>query len=251
MHQPMFYENEGADTLVLFVHGFMGSPNQFEYYANHLRAHNVAVAAVLLPGHGGSSASFSKHALNSWQEHLQTQLEHYAQRYSNIVLVGHSMGGLLALNASTNRANKVSGVFGIATPAKVHLFSPKAIWNKIKLVFYPKHHIIKQAYLQANSVQIGIGFLFGCLRPVRGLYQLIQTARNNLAQVTVPVVLVHSRCDETVPHKSGSILSAGLCNTSCKTILINNALHAYYPADEREQILCEIMQLIQTVTGVV
>ena len=60
---------------------------------------DLAVYNILLEGHGGSVSDFSKASMKKWKTQVEQcirQQEHCGRR---VVLVGHSLGALLALDA--------------------------------------------------------------------------------------------------------------------------------------------------------
>ena len=44
-----------TDTIVIFIHGFLGSPHQFIDLADFVSHMGYACGALLLPGHGGTA----------------------------------------------------------------------------------------------------------------------------------------------------------------------------------------------------
>ena len=52
-HRPYYREREGADTIVIFIHGFFGSPSQFWELSAIAWEKGYSIASLLLPGHGG------------------------------------------------------------------------------------------------------------------------------------------------------------------------------------------------------
>ena len=57
-HQPYFRIIDGADTAILFVHGIVGTPDQFSALLP-LVPQEWSCVNLLLPGHGGSVSDFS------------------------------------------------------------------------------------------------------------------------------------------------------------------------------------------------
>ncbi|MDD3038219.1 hypothetical protein [Bacteroides sp.] len=55
MQQPQYIHIEGAQSIVIFIHGIVEGPNQFLHLMGIGSSAGYSVASLLLPGHGGSS----------------------------------------------------------------------------------------------------------------------------------------------------------------------------------------------------
>lgn len=244
MHEAVYKELEGAEKLIVFIHGFMGSPDQFLYLADAVYNRGCSYLSILLPGHGVSSREFSKFGARDWQQHVQSELLKVRDRYSKIYLVGHSMGGLISLNASLLTDNKIAGVFLLSTPLKIN-YTAQSIKLRLKLLLYKKDHKVKSAYLKATSIINSGSFINPLyLKPLIHFYKLVGITKKNLEEVFVPVCIVHSKYDETTSFKSSALLYEGLSNTKRTVIKLQNSWHAFFTDDEREVICNALLDFI-------
>ena len=246
MHTPLFLENSAGKGLVVFVHGFMGSPRQFDYLAESVHRQGYSAASLLLPGHGAAARDFASGTMELWQSHVNAEVGGLARDHGNIWLVGHSMGGLLSINAAVTHSEHVRGLFLIACPFKLTTFSANVVQARAKQIFHRKTHPMKAAYLGALSVKQSPSLLWRIVRPALELKKLILAAQDNLSDIRVPVTAVYSRADEIVCMGSLDILKSGLDNTELQQIILSDSLHAYYP--ERERALIESALLTQIAT---
>ena len=246
LHIPKYRESANAETLIIFIHGFMGSPNQFDDLAEAALDKGYSTLSVLLPGHGGSCRDFTINGLTEWESYLHSEIDRYKDKHSNIYLFGHSMGGLLALNASVINVDKICGIVLLSSPMKINI-TPKSIFYRVKLLLYPNNHEVKRSYRLSNSIEMR--FSFYCLlwfRTYLQLRKLISKTKANLAAVSVPIIMVHSSHDETVSIKSAKILYEGLSNTVKQKITLNQSWHMYYTNEERKMICDEMLLFIET-----
>ncbi|MDR0839413.1 MAG: hypothetical protein LBN99_07195, partial [Oscillospiraceae bacterium] len=72
MHTPVFTER--GDPLVIFIHGFMGSPDQFADMADAVVSRGGSALSVLLPGHGGDSREFARCGADAWEAHVRGEI---------------------------------------------------------------------------------------------------------------------------------------------------------------------------------
>lgn len=245
MHKPIKREHPSAKKMGIFIHGFMGSPDPFSDLMDAVYDRGISVASVLLPGHGGSVKKFVTHGMKDWEKYLENEIDGCSKRYEKIYLVGHSMGGLLALNASLKKTNNIAGVFMISTPLKISLFRFKSLEPRWRLIRYPKDHAIKAAYLKSNSISnSGILTYSLFLKPVFEFYKLVRKTKRNLSEIIVPVYMIHSRNDELVSFKSAEMFKKGLVGAPWKALTLRKSWHAYFPEDERAKILEKLLSFI-------
>jgi len=223
----------------------MGSPAQFADLASMVYDNGCSYISLLLPGHGASAQEFIRSSADDWQRHVQNVISEIRDKYAKIYLVGHSMGGLLALNASLLRGNKIAGVFLIATPLQINLFHFQSLTCRLRLLIYPKEHPIKSMYLQSYSIDPSNICLYPLfLKPCISFYGLIGKTKKHLAEVLVPVYMFFSANDEAVSYKSAALFSTGLRNAQRTVFSISKSWHAFYYADERKIISEKLLDFI-------
>ena len=107
----------GQKTIV-FIHGAQNDHSVWGLQSRYLAHHGFNVLAVDLPGHGrsGGAALSSVEAMASWVLALLD-----AAGVAQAALVGHSMGALVALEASSQAPARVShlALLGVTYPMKV------------------------------------------------------------------------------------------------------------------------------------
>jgi len=246
-HEPFEREHIGADTIVLFSHGFLGSPGQFEDLADLAYQNKCSVLSLLLPGHGKTAKEFSKFGLADWESHLEGELERVSAMYETIILVGHSMGGLLSLNASLSEKCKVKGVLLLSSPLKLK-YSLRTLRFGIQLTLFPKRtDEILAAYQKSYSVLHSSIFTYALWsRQLMDVYKLMAKTKAKLPDVTVPTTLIFSKKDETVSLKSAELFDQGLKHTDKRLVILDESRHAYYAPQERERIGLELLRLINS-----
>jgi len=232
-HAPVFIENSAKKGIVVFIHGFMGSPVQFSGLIDIAYKHGYSATAMLLPGHGGKMKDFSKSTFKCWQDHVNAEIEKLAQTYTSMLLVGHSMGGLLSINAAVKFPEYIRGIFIIASPFKATIFSAAAIKIGLRKVFGRKSDPVTAAYNKSNSVKLSPNLIWGLIKPYIEFRKLSRTARGNLPEIKVPVTAVYSYADEIAPVESAKTLEAELHGVPFNEILLHDSLHAYYTDKEQ------------------
>ena len=240
-HRPAFYPVPGASLLVLFVHGFLGGPGQFEGMVRAVNAAGYAAETLLLPGHGGRSFDFARHTAREWQEAVNAALALRLSQYDKVVLMGHSMGGLLGINASLE-AGPAHGLVLWETPVRLKL-RLSGIKNDLTVALLPKRlqSPVAKAYRQAANVRFytPMGYLLTIPRAVELLRMMAATERE-LLRVNCPVLLIQSKADEIVHPQSMERLKKGLEHAKIKTLALDASWHAYSPDEEQRRLETEL-----------
>ena len=231
-HAPLFLEGPDDRGLVVFVHGFMGSPRQFDKLAQTVHRKGYSAVSLLLPGHGGSAKDFATGTLTSWQHYVDTEVERLSREYENIWLVGHSMGGLLVVNTAIRYGACIRGIFMIASPFKLTIISAQSLKVRLQLLFYRKSNPVKAAYFIGNSIKFSPGLLWYLFKPTIELHKLMKVTQENLPDVRPHLSAVYSLSDELVSLFSLEILKSGLTGASFDHFVLSDSLHAYYPDHE-------------------
>lgn len=102
---PFLYENKESTTMVIFVHGILEGPKQFRKFTEVVYNKGFSYSAILLDGHGGSGKKFANSSMKKWINSVEKEILKYKDKYENIILVGHSMGGLLSILLSLKYKN--------------------------------------------------------------------------------------------------------------------------------------------------
>jgi pimeloyl-ACP methyl ester carboxylesterase len=113
---PVEAAEAGKERLpVALVHGFAGDALTWQFVLPHL-AHRRRVVAVDLPGHGGSTQDVGDGDLEGLAAWLWRALD--ALGLGRVCLIGHSMGGKIALLATLARPDRVAAL-GLLAPAGI------------------------------------------------------------------------------------------------------------------------------------
>lgn len=235
-HQALVCEMAGADTVVLCVHGIVGSPDHFTELIDRLPP-TWSVVNLLLDGHGGEVSDFSRTSMAKWEQQVQDVLNDLSDRYQSIWLVGHSMGTLLLIEAALARPEKVRGLFLLAVPLWPAL-RPVIVRNSLRVAFdrVPETDAQAVATKAACSVRTTkhLWRYVGWLPRFFELFNKMKRVRARLPEITVPCVAVQSAKDELVARRATVLLQK---QQNIHTILLEHSAHFWYAESDRQTML--------------
>lgn len=227
---------EGANTVVVFIHGILGSPTQFEPLFTLAVDRGYSAVALLLPGHGGSSKAFRESNASQWEAHVSDQIIELSARYASILLVGHSMGGLLAIHAAL-KYPKINGLFCIALPLHLKISLRSLRMSAAVMLHKAKrndHNATMQAALAAHSIEPA-AFLdyISWLPNFMALSRLAKQTRAVLGALHTAIILCFCAKDESVSKKSIRTAHKGLTQCDCKIYELPHAGHFLYSGEDQ------------------
>jgi pimeloyl-ACP methyl ester carboxylesterase len=108
-----------AQPTIVFLHGALNDHTVWSHQSEALAARGHAVLAPDLPGHGAASPGPALASVDAMAGWLLARLE--AEGIARALLVGHSMGSLIALEAARLAPGRIAGLalLGTAAPMKV------------------------------------------------------------------------------------------------------------------------------------
>jgi carboxylesterase len=218
--------------MILFTHGFMGSPNQFKTLSDAALKNGYSASSILLPGHGSGGREFAKSKKTEWENAVREQINSFSKRYKKLILAGHSMGSLLSLRASVDFPDIVKGVIAIATPMYIHM---KLSMIKTGYdVAFGKNREDDERLLAAYELcsverSSPLTYIIGIPRYI-DLFRMIYETKTILGKIEAPVLIIHSLEDEIADVRGVGVLEKNL-KTYEKLILAGSG-HFYISPDD-------------------
>ncbi|WP_397444737.1 alpha/beta fold hydrolase [Polaribacter sp. R77954] len=101
------FSDVGKGGVVVLIHGFLENSTMWDKIVPELCKRNRVIAIDLL-GHGKSDCLGYIHTMDLFSETIEAVLKHL--RLQKYILVGHSLGGYVALAFAQKNANKIKGL---------------------------------------------------------------------------------------------------------------------------------------------
>ncbi len=236
----------GLKNIVLFVHGFMGSTKQFAYLTETVETCGWTHYNLPLAGHNGSIREFARSSVENWKLCVQQTLQEISETYDQVVLVGHSMGGLLLIDNAGQYKPKVQHILAIALPLYTRLTLREL---KTNLLFPFKKIPSNDLYLKAAREFCGIHNISALnaaklLPNSLNLLKYLKYMRQHIGDFDIPTTVINSLGDELVSMKT---LKHIRNNHNFHSITIEKSGHFFYEEAEQELIKETLAHILQCV----
>ncbi|MSP13881.1 MAG: alpha/beta fold hydrolase [Chloroflexi bacterium] len=125
---------EGAARTILFVHGYAGCAETWEFQINHF-SKDYRVVAPDLRGHGQSDAPFTKYTMAEMVDDLQAIVEtlHFPEKF---ILAGHSFGGSICVEYADAHPERLEKLILLATAGEYPLPRMASLVYRIPTAFF-------------------------------------------------------------------------------------------------------------------
>ena len=234
-HQEYIREVPGSKTVVLCIHGILGTPDQFNPLLGQIPK-DWSIFNILLDGHGKDVQDFSHSSMAKWKAQVGQTLTYLSVRYSKIVIMAHSMGSLFAIQAVTGGCKKVKALFLIGTPL-VPILRPSCIGNSLDIIYNhnTKDNHIRRAQKDAFSIHPDkrIWLYLGWIPRYIELFKEIAKTKKCISHVNVPCRVFLSQWDELVSLRSYKYLKD---NPRIKVSVLNGATHFYFNEQHNDRM---------------
>ncbi|NLW65801.1 MAG: alpha/beta fold hydrolase [Clostridiales bacterium] len=232
-------------TAILFVHGFMGCKRQFLSLQNALEDCGADMILHVLPGHDSTLEEFRTTDAGIWQQSVNDAVHNLAKEYDRILLVGHSMGGLLAIRAAIAEPDKVCGVAAIGFPIKIRL---RHQWLALNI---DASHPAKEGEdprITAARTMSGVkiesaGQYFSTFPQNMQFLKMTRLARREIHLLKAPLTVLNFEKDEIVAPSVPDFVHSQL--PDARVIMMPNSFHFLFTDDELQLMASEIRGMLQ------
>jgi alpha-beta hydrolase superfamily lysophospholipase len=256
IHTIRWLPADKPKAIILLVHGIAEHSGRYRHVAERLTQNGYAIYALDHRGHGqseGVRAHFGS------MDQPVADLEQYYQQVkianpdAKIFVYGHSMGSLISLLFVLKYQSELAG--WICTGSTLHLDklapAPLLAFGKLARHIAPKFHLLP---LDAQGISRDPAIVAAYnndplveRKPTRiniavSLTVASQQARERLAELTLPILILHGGAD-TITPPSGSSYLYEHAGSADKTLKIYEGLyHEVHNEPEKEQVLDDIAE---------
>lgn len=206
---------------IIFVHGFTGSPISMRPWADYFHSRGYSVSVPLLPGHGTDPADLNRVHWQEWPHKVEGELNWMLAQGMTVFIFGLSMGGGATLNVCLKHSSSIAGIVLVNPMIHVRFIPPQVAWFISR--FQKMRDSVGDDIKKPGVTEHGYDSL-----PLVGVYQLLKMlsyTRKRLHDVTVPLMLFHSKDDHTLPVSNTEIIMKGVSSIRKQRIELVNSYH--------------------------
>lgn len=235
---------------VLILHGFTANLESVRPLFEPLESLDLELSAPMLRGHGGSSPEQLRGVgWHEWLADAEGALDALAGNGGKVVVIGHSMGALLALQLAGRHAAQVDSVVLATTPLRLtsvlgphrplHVLAPLVShlfdrWQLTPKFADPSNALIPDQYDWAPT------------RSILSMFELLGETERIMGRVSAPALILHGRNDSIVLPESAGLVFRALATPPEKKSIV-----WFDKTDHQLFCDCERQRAIETVVSFV
>ena len=177
-------------TKCLIIHGFGGGVHEVKPLAERLMGLGYDVVCPILEGHSSTKRAMKKATYKDWIDSAERDLLTLKESGDEILLIGFSMGGLIAFNLACN--HNIKGIVTINTP--IFYWNLYQVFNNLVDDMKKKRSNHIKRYLQAKNNSPFLAMIQFLL--------LLKQTKPRLKHVNCPILIIQAKDDDTVRRKS-------------------------------------------------
>lgn len=237
-HEPALSSRpSGADARAtgrrgaLVLHGLTGTPHEVRPFADALAARGFAVTMPVLAGHG-DLAALERTTWPEWYAGAEAALAEARERCARVLVLGFSLGGLLALRLAALRPADVDALVVLSVPLALRSWQRRAIGMLATLRgVRPLATLVGMLPKKGPDVRIEREFASSpSLRgmPWPALAQLValqQEVDGLLPHVRAPLLVLHGRLDHTARVEDSARIVQRVGSVRVERIVLPESFH--------------------------
>lgn len=238
MHSPYIKEQPNARQAVLMIHGICGSPRRFDWLIPRFDD-SWSIYNILLDGHGSDPKAFAQTSMKKWKTQVHETLDDLSKRYDRILVMGYSMGTLLAIEALPHYPKIYAlMLFNVPLCPRVH---PKMIPRSLRLSRGKPN--LDDPHEAINAKETGIALTPGILPYIRWIPRfwellcLSRYCRKHTKDICVPSFAYLGKQDELVSMRSRKYLETIPCVT---LRIFKTAGHFFLSPEDQQTVLHDL-----------
>lgn len=217
--------NEAKGTACLILHGFGGGPYETAPLAEHLEAKGYEVAMPVLAGHASTSQEMRKATAQDWIATAERELRKLQESGKEIVIIGFSMGGLLAFHLASN--HPVRAIVTINTP--IYYWNLRQVLRNLDEDRRKRSLANTRRYLEAKKSS-----------PIPSMVQflkLLQRTKKELPDVSCPLLVIQAEDDDTVRRRSVDYISRHTASKEVSTRFFPEGGHVILLSPQAPEVI--------------
>jgi len=219
----------GRAPCLLAFHGFTGTASELLPLLDVVSDAGFAVEAPLLPGHGTQATDLQAKTFDDW---CAAARQHYARTvaaYGQVVVLGFSMGSLVALRLASERPAGLAGLVAIGNAVTLFpvMTAPYAAFDAVHAAV-PDGYLVKLSHADALDRAAAEKVVTYDRHPLRAVREVIHAGplvRALVGRIECPTFIGHGARDHVCPPKNAVWLASHVGSKDVTLALYSNSAH--------------------------
>lgn len=242
--EPFYFP--GGPTGCLLVHGFTGSPKEMLWMGEYLSQQGYSVLGVRLAGHATRMEDLPRTHWQDWCASVEDGWHMLSKSCRQTFLAGLSMGGALCLLAATQLP--ATGVVAMSTPYDLPE-DPRRRYMKLMYRLQPYVAKGPPDWHNPQAAHDHVDYPSYPTRSILELDELLAEMRAQLHKVKIPVLLIHSRQDNSVHPENMQAIYNALGADQKSMLWVEDSNHVITREPERLRVFQAAENFIQKIVN--
>ncbi len=235
---------------ILILHGFTGTPENVNTLAPPLEALGFLYSMPTLRGHGADSPEALRNVTwQEWMEDAQNALLELLDKTEKAIIVGHSMGGMIAMNLAADYEKNIDSIIVLGSTTKlVSPFGPKRplhfLVPIISKIFNKSDMPIE--YADFELTQCHPAYKQAPTEAIVELFNFIKVTERRLPEVRLPILIMHSKKDHSNSPKGVDALYRSISTPEDQKQIVwfEKTKHEMFLDCERDAVIRNVVEFI-------
>lgn len=222
-------------TGILYLHGFSGGTYEIAPLQNYLAQYDFITKAPTLTGHG-EVLHLRQCKAEHWLKDAELSYRKLAKRVDEVIVVGFSMGGVLALYLAQRYPVKKL----ILLSAALNYIEPKQLVKDVAIFATSGYQVKMNPTFQRYAFKFGKVPLSAAIAFMRVVKLTVPYVKN----ITVPTMIVQGQLDGMVPYTTANKIYSMLASRDKRLYYSPNGKHHICFSDDREKWFAKVAQFV-------
>ena len=240
---------------VLIIHGFASSLDSVREVEPPLKSLGLPTSMPVLRGHNQSSPEALRGVKwHDWMADAEAALRSLMEEAEKIIIVGHSMGGLAALNLAADHIDSVDSLVLVA--AAVQLANPLASGRPLHFLAPLVIRLFKKwslppVFADKALARYDTNYHWAPMDAIASFLEFSDFTRKMLTDVRAPALIMQSRKDTTVAAESAEMIYKRISTPEAQKRIMwfEQTEHEMFHDCEKDAVVAAVVEYVRERCG--